>query len=498
MIRSCCASGCLLKIKEGLKRRTIWKLVQKDRASAVWRGRASFGCISDYWSVHWGRFFSLCWVDGNFSEAFALCSSPGCFLPISLQAERERWDTVFLPRSSLPPPAMTMTRTISMENGGWTKCIFSWVWGFILVLFPWLVSSVTTTALCIAGFTVVKSASCASSPRQEVMDGLTPAFPSLSVAGMAAGTAVAAAFPELLGWNCCQEWGFLWVCGVQTFLIMHPYLQKIFEHAPPMYVYIVIYKWYTCATEILIFLPATQWIVLHTSTLEIAAVGDESTKASQEADGTSLARSPLYQGTVRSSSSSQFFFWKACFLWHHRMRWEVFNFVGFFQNFCITQQALLQCCFWDEQKFAPIPGKRDESPARAAFLFLGCVLICSSPSPARDDAYLTWPAHSTWSMQGALSLMIKGLRRHKDLELIVTSICRETRKIFCFKKSWANLTFFPSLVEIFVTQARSTPPPKRNSQCSMQSPWGVDSWFFGGWWRGTFWNLVQFFWKGQV
>lgn len=98
-------------------------------------------------------------------------------------------------------------------------------------------------------------------------------------------------------------------------------------------------------------------------------------------------------------------------------------------------------------------------------------------------------------MQGALSLMIKGLRRHNDLELIVTSICRETRKIFSFKKCWANLTFFPSLVEIFVTQARS--PPKRNSQCSMQSPWGVDSCFFGGWWRGTFWNLAQFFEKDK-
>lgn len=58
-----------------------------------------------------------------------------------------------------------------------------------------------------------------------------------------------------VGIDCC-------VCGLQTFLIMQPYLQKYFEHTPLMYVYIVIYKLHAHATEILIFLPATQWIFL--------------------------------------------------------------------------------------------------------------------------------------------------------------------------------------------------------------------------------------------
>lgn len=80
VIGSCCASGCPLKIKEGLKRWTIWNPVQKERARAGWRAGASFGCIFQHWSIHWGLFFNgyfLWWVDGNFSEVFAACCSAG-------------------------------------------------------------------------------------------------------------------------------------------------------------------------------------------------------------------------------------------------------------------------------------------------------------------------------------------------------------------------------------------------------------------------------------
>lgn len=144
-------------------------------------------------SVQWGPGFDGCFclvgfLDGNFSEAFALCFSPGCFLPISLQAGREPRNTVFLSRRGYLlllwlAPKSSLWRT-DEDNA------FSRVWGFVLVVFPWLVSSVTRTALCTAGFTVVTSASCAASPM--------------------------------------QRWEFLQVSDLQTFLIMHPYLQKNF------------------------------------------------------------------------------------------------------------------------------------------------------------------------------------------------------------------------------------------------------------------------------
>lgn len=51
--------------------------------------------------------------------------------------------------------------------------------------------------------------------------------------------------------------------------------------------------------------------------------------------------------------------------------------------------------------------------------------------------------------------------------------------------------FFLFLMEIFMTQARSTPLANRSCQC-MQPPWGDDSWFFRGWWRETFESWCSF------
>lgn len=135
------------------------------------------------------------------------------------------------------------------------------------MLRPWLVSSVTRTALGRAGFAVVTNASCASPPT--------------------------------------QRWEFLPVSGLQTFSIMHPYLQKKFEHAPPMY--IVIYKLYTGVTEILVFLPATQGTILRVPPWR-SPLSAMKALESQEAGGTSVARSPLHQAIVSSSFSFQFFF----------------------------------------------------------------------------------------------------------------------------------------------------------------------------------------------
>lgn len=67
-------------------------------------------------------------------------------------------------------------------------------------------------------------------------------------------------------------------------------------------------------------------------------------------------------------------------------------------------------------------------------------------------------------------------------------MCYWNTNIFFPATQWIilHIPLFLFLVEIFVTQPRSTPPPKPNSWCSMQLAWGDDSRFFGGWWRGTF------------
>lgn len=96
-----------------------------------------------------------------------------------------------------------------------------------------------------------------------------------------------------VGIDCC-------VCGLQTFLIMQPYLQKYFD-------------------------IGSSWA----SHFGAHCSGQWKRKGSQEAGDTSLARSPVYQGTVRSSSSSQFF-WEAWLLRHQSIDWEFFHFVGFF------------------------------------------------------------------------------------------------------------------------------------------------------------------------
>ena len=176
-----------------------------------------------------GFFFCVCvcLVGGSFSEAFTSWSSPSHFLPISLQAERKCWDMVFLPKSSLPGSAMTSTKTITTENGGWRKCIFSWVWGFILVLFLWLVSSVTRTVLCIAGFTVAMSASCTSSPMQGGDGRSSPCLPSPQLCRGGSGHCCSSCFSWAFGLKVLLGVGIPLGQWSSNFFFVHPYLQNI-------------------------------------------------------------------------------------------------------------------------------------------------------------------------------------------------------------------------------------------------------------------------------
>jgi len=45
-----------------------------------------------------------------------------------------------------------------------------------------------------------------------------------------------------------------WGSALQMFLIMHPYQQKFFEQVPSIYVYLLIYRLYTCATVVIYYI----------------------------------------------------------------------------------------------------------------------------------------------------------------------------------------------------------------------------------------------------
>lgn len=162
-----------------------------------------------------------------------------------------------------------------------------------------------------------------------------------------------------------------------------------------------------CIYQLYTHVPSKYFLLLHfgsspASHFGITAPRGESTRRAQPSSTSSLPR---------SSSSSLFFFSYFIFFCLERpgscdsRAWS-----GKFSILLgINQQALPQCCSRGGQKFAQIPGKRNESPG---FLFLGRVLRCSSPSPG---------LHASLGEQGRF------------------------KKNF-FRKCWENLGFFILLV----------------------------------------------------
>lgn len=119
-------------------------------------------------------------------------------------------------------------------------------------------------------------------------------------------------------------------------------VKKFWVHTQYMHVYLFINLWIYCIHALLKF----QYFFLHPGALShVPHLGDHRSRWSQykwslEAGGLILARSALFQGT--------FLIWSV-FLGSLESPW--------FLPDLLTQQALLQCCFWDEEKFLTVLGK---------------------------------------------------------------------------------------------------------------------------------------------